>query len=121
MIKKLINSTIWSYQGLKAGYKDDQSVRMEIHLLCIALPIVFLVQASLLEKFWMSLSVVLILVVEVLNTAIEEIIDHLFKDIHPTAKKAKDLGSAAVFLCVLHSAAVWGLILAKNYLGLFKV
>ena len=116
VIKKLYNSTLYSLDGLKAGIAEDQSVRMEVVLVLFAVPLALVLEASLLEKFWLIFSVLLMLIVELLNTAIEELVDHLFKEIDPIAKKAKDLGSAAVFVAILHACGVWSAILIQNYL-----
>ncbi|HKJ04697.1 MAG TPA: diacylglycerol kinase [Geopsychrobacteraceae bacterium] len=116
IFKKLYNSTLYSFSGLKTGIAEDQSVRMEAILVLIAVPLALMVEASLSERFWLIFSVLIIFIVELLNTAIEELVDHLFKEIDPIAKKAKDLGSAAVFVGVMHACGVWGTILYKNYL-----
>ena len=116
IFKKLYNSTLYSLAGLKAGIAEDQSVRMEAILVLIAVPLALLIETSVLERFWLIFAVLIIFIIELVNTALEELVDHLFKEIDPVAKKAKDLGSAAVFVAVMHACGVWGVILYNTYL-----
>ena len=110
-LKRLWNATLYSMAGLRAAFQHEDAFRMDVLLAVVLIPAAFLTSASGLGKALMVASVLLLLIVELLNSAIEAAVDHTSLDHHPFAKRAKDIGSAAVFISLLTICAVWGLVL----------
>ena len=115
-IKRIIKATGYSIQGLKAAWKHEAAIRQEIIILIIALPIIVLVDVSLVEKILMGSSLLLLLIVELINSAIEAIVDRVGTEHHELSGRAKDIGSSAVMITVFLNMILWGLILSSRYL-----
>jgi diacylglycerol kinase (ATP) len=97
--------------GLRAAIQHEDAFRLELLLSCFLIPIALLLHVSAMGKALMIASVFLVLIVELLNSAIEAAVDHTSLDQHQLAKRAKDIGSAAVLLSLLNVISVWLLIL----------
>ena len=110
-LQHLIHAVRWSLGGLRAALRDEAAFRQELVLVVLLAPLGVWVGQSAVERVLLVGSLVLVLVVELLNTAIEAAVDRIGKDRHPLSKKAKDAASAAVMLAILHAALVWGMIL----------
>lgn len=110
-MKRLYNAFWYSWAGLVAAFKDEAAFRQEILLSLIAFILLFVLPLALTEKMLMGASMFLVLIVELINSAIEAIIDRVSAETHPLSKKAKDIGSAAVLLALLNAAFVWGICL----------
>ncbi len=110
-IRRLINAFGYSLQGFCAAFKHEDAFRQEVLLALVLIPLAFYLSNSPLECAFRISSVLLVLIVELLNSAIEAAVDHTSLDRHPLAKQAKDIGSAAVFIALVIAAAVWSLIL----------
>lgn len=115
-LRRLINATRYSAQGFKAAWKTEDAFRQESVLAVILLPVAVLLPVSLVYKLLLIGSVVLVLIVEVLNSAIEAVVDRFGGEIHPLSGKAKDLGSAAVLLALTLALITWVSILADAFL-----
>ena len=113
---RLINATRYSAQGFKAAWKTEDAFRQESVLAVILIPVAVLLPVSLVYKLLLIGSVILVLIVEVLNSAIEAVVDRFGGEIHPLSGKAKDLGSAAVLLALTLAIITWGSILADAFL-----
>jgi diacylglycerol kinase (ATP) len=98
-------------QGLRAAWQHEDAFRQEVLIALIAIPAALLLPASHLGKALMIASILLVLIVELLNSALETAVDHTSLEQHPLAKRAKDVASAAVFLSIVNALAVWGLVL----------
>jgi diacylglycerol kinase (ATP) len=98
-------------QGLRAAWQHEDAFRQEVLVAAIAMPAALLLPASTLGKVMMIASILLVLIVELLNSALETAVDHTSLERHPLAKRAKDIASAAVFLSIVNALAVWGLVL----------
>ena len=98
-------------QGLRAAWQHEDAFRQEVLVAAIAIPAALLLPASSLGKAMMIASIFLVLIVELLNSALETAVDHTSLEQHPLAKRAKDVASAAVFLSIVNALAVWGLVL----------
>jgi diacylglycerol kinase (ATP) len=98
-------------QGLRAAWQHEDAFRQEVLVAAIAIPAALLLPASHLGKALMIASILLVLIVELLNSALETAVDHTSLEQHPLAKRAKDIASAAVFLSIVNALAVWGLVL----------
>lgn len=97
--------------GLKATYKHEEAFRQEVFVLAIAIPLALLLADSNVEIILMIGSVLLLLIVELLNSAIEAVVDRFGGEIHELSGRAKDMGSAAVFLTMLNAIFIWLLLL----------
>ncbi len=111
-LRRLINATRYSAQGFKAAWKTEDAFRQESVLAVILIPVAVLLPVSLVYKLLLIGSVILVLIVEVLNSAIEAVVDRFGGEIHPLSGKAKDLGSAAVLLALTLAIIAWGSFLA---------
>jgi diacylglycerol kinase (ATP) len=110
-IRRILNALFYSFDGLRAAFKHEDAFRQEVLLAAVLIPIALLLPVSGLGKALMIAAVLMVLVVELLNSAIEAAVDRISLESHRLAKRAKDIGSAAVFLSLVNVAAVWLLIL----------
>ena len=106
-LKRLSNAMKFSWQGVKAAYKHEEAFRQEVLLLIVAVPLALWLGESGLEKGLMISSVLLVLIVEILNSAIEAVVDRFGGEMHELSGRAKDMGSAAVTLALLNAAIIW--------------
>ncbi len=100
-----------AFQGLHAAWQHEDAFRQEVLVAAVAIPVALLVPASPLEKAMMITSILLVLIVELLNSALEAAVDHTSLKQHPLAKRAKDVASAAVLLSIVNALVVWGLVI----------
>jgi len=105
-LKRLVDALTYSTQGLKAGWAEP-AFRQEALAALVLLPTALWLGSTWLERAMLAGTVVAVMVVELLNTAVEAAIDRIGLERHPLSKKAKDLGSAAVLLSLVFAAAVW--------------
>ena len=102
-----------------AAIRHEAAFRQELAVAIIALPIALWLGQNLLEVFLLMASIVFVLIIELLNSAIEALADTITKEHHPLIGQAKDLASAAVFLSVILAVSVWLTIAALRFLPLF--
>jgi diacylglycerol kinase (ATP) len=119
-LQRLLNAARYSIDGFRAAWDNEDAFRQEVLLAAIMIPIGLIVPVSIVEKILLIGTVVLVLIVELLNSGIEVAIDRDSYEINPLGKRAKDLGSAAVMLALLLTAGTWAAILiaAKREEGL---
>lgn len=98
---------MYSLDGLSAAFRHEDAFRQEVLLSMLLMPIALLVNVSPLGKALMIASVLLVLIVELLNSAVEAAVDHTSLADHQLAKRAKDIGSAAVLLSLVNVVSVW--------------
>lgn len=110
-LRRLINAMGYSYEGFKAAFKHEDAFRQEVLLALILIPLALYLDKTPVEKALMIASVLLVMIVELLNSAIEAAVDHTSTEHSLLAKQAKDIGSAAVFFALAILATVWGLML----------
>ncbi|WP_299260414.1 diacylglycerol kinase [uncultured Kushneria sp.] len=110
-IKRLFYSTRYSWKGLTAAWCNEAAFRQELIVTVLLLPATFWLGQSLLEWLLLIGSAVLVMAVELLNSAVETVVDRIGVEHHELSGRAKDLGSAAVFLSVLFAFLVWGSLL----------
>ena len=108
---RIWNAVFYSLAGFKAAYRHEHAFRQECLLALILLPAALLMPTSGLGKALMVASVLLVLVVELVNSALEAAVDRISLEQHQLAKRTKDIGSAAVFMSLVNVAAVWALVL----------
>jgi diacylglycerol kinase (ATP) len=107
---------VWSMQGLRATWAVESSFRLEIYLFVLLAPLALWLGGNGVERAILIGSMLLVLVIEVLNSAVEAVVDRWGPEMHELAGRAKDMGSAAVFLADMNVLLCWGLILAPRYL-----
>jgi diacylglycerol kinase (ATP) len=110
-IQRVWRAMSYSVSGLRAAYLYEDAFRQEVLLSVVLIPAALLLPASSLGKALMVASVLLVLIVELLNSALEAAVDHTSLEQHPLAKRAKDIGSAAVLVSLVNVVAVWALVL----------
>lgn len=110
-VERLYRALGWSMSGLKEAFINEAAFRQELLLCIILAPLAFYLGQTGVEKALLLGSLLLILIVELLNSAIEAAVDRIGKEEHDLAGRAKDMGSAAVFLSLLNAAVVWLLVI----------
>lgn len=110
-ISRLVNASRWSLSGLQKAFKDETAFRQEVFLFVVLAPLGYFLGQTPVEKSLLIGSLLLVMTVELLNSAIENVVDRISGEIHPLAGKAKDMGSAAVFISLLNVTVVWLIIL----------
>jgi diacylglycerol kinase (ATP) len=111
-LRRLGGACLHSFDGLAATFRHEEAFRQEALLAALLIPIACATPASGLGKALMIAAVLLVLIVELLNSAIEATVDRISSESHPLAKRAKDAASAAVFLSLVNVPVVWLLVLA---------
>jgi len=113
-MERLLRATINSWRGLLAATRSEEAFRLELIALVLAIPVAFLLAEQAWKRLALIAVVAFVLVVELLNTAIEKLADRVNLDIDPQIGRVKDMGSAAVGLALLIAAMAWLLALAER-------
>jgi diacylglycerol kinase (ATP) len=106
-LRRLVNALFYSLSGLRLAYRHESAFRQEIALAAVLLPLALLVPVGAVERVLLIASVLLMLIVELLNSSVEAAVDRIGFDTHRLSKRAKDLGSAAVLLTLVLVATTW--------------
>lgn len=112
---RIIKATGYSWAGLKAAYHHEAAIRQEVVLLATALAVLLWLQLPVMESLMMFGVIVLVIIVELLNSAIEAVVDRVGEERHELSGRAKDIGSAAVFVSLLLAGVVWLTILWHHF------
>lgn len=115
-LMRVIKATGYSMKGLKAAYQHEIAFRQEVVLLTILLPSSFFVARNATQWALLMGTVIIVMIVELVNSAIEAAVDRHGGEWHELSGRAKDLGSASVFMALLNLAFVWGAIFIDNYI-----
>lgn len=115
-IPRLIAATGHSIRGLRACWKHEEAFRLDVLLLIIGLPLSFLVARNAIQWLLLILPLCLLMIVELLNSAVEAAIDRIGTEHHTLSGRAKDTASAAVFMCLCLIGLCWGVIIYSNFL-----
>lgn len=110
-LRRLLNAFGYSMAGLKAAYKNEDAFRQEVLMAIVFIPLALYLGESGVAKAMMVASVILVVIVELLNSSIEATVDRISLENHMLAKRAKDIGSAAVLISLINMAVVWALVL----------
>lgn len=110
-LRRIYFAARYSINGLRAAWLHESAFRQELLLLVIGIPLGWWLADTGVERSLLIGSLLLVIVVELLNSAIEAAIDRIADSDHPLSARAKDLGSAAVLVSLMVAAAVWGLVL----------
>ncbi|EJV9312405.1 TPA: diacylglycerol kinase [Vibrio vulnificus] len=114
-IKRIIKATGYSIQGLKAAFKHEAAVRQEFALLVVAVVLATWLDVSMLERITLLAVVVLVLIVELMNSAVEAVVDRIGVEHHELSGRAKDIGSAAVLVALIFAGFTWLYIVGSHY------
>ena len=112
--RRIINAAGYSWLGLKAAYKHESAFRQEVWLAVIMIPLGFYLGQDWTHKAILIASVLFVLIVELLNSAIEAVVDRVGDERHELSGRAKDMGSAAVLISLIITAMIWIAILIDN-------
>ena len=116
-IRRLINATGYSVEGFKAAFKNEAAFRQELALTAIMIPAGFWLGTTAVERGLLVASCLMVLITEMLNSALEAVVDRVGLEHHLLSKQAKDMGSAAVLLRLVMTMTVWGLIAWERFMG----
>ena len=112
---RVLNAIRYSMQGLAAAWRDEHAFRQELMVVVPLIAVAAVLPVTPTQKALLIGAMVLIIIVELLNSAVEAVVDLVTVNHHEMAKKAKDIGSAAVFLGFTNASVVWGLVLFEHY------
>ena len=110
-LTRVWNAFHYSMAGLGAAYRNEDAFRQEVWLAVLLIPLALFLPATAVGKALMIASVLLVIIVELINSGLEATVDRISLEHHHLAKRAKDIGSAAVFVALVNVVAVWGLVL----------
>ncbi len=113
-ITRLVKALGYSWQGLKACITHEAAFRQELFLAVVLTPFAIWISSNMLQLALLLSSLLLLLIVEILNSAIEAVVDRFGDEQHELSGRAKDMASAAVLLAIMYLLLVWGLILWQN-------
>ena len=114
-LKRIFSAFFYSMDGLKSAWRHEHAFRQELVLFIVATAVALALRISAFEKLVLIAVMVLILIVELINSAIEAVVDRISLERHPLSKNAKDFGSAAVLLACLLAAATWAVVLFNRF------
>jgi len=110
-LKRIWNAFKYSLDGLRAAFKHEDAFRQECLLAIVLIPIALFISVPGPSKALLIASVLLVLIVELMNSAIEAVVDRVSLERHRLAKRAKDIGSASVLITLVNLALVWGFVI----------
>ncbi len=113
--RRVLHATGYSLEGVASALKHEAAFRQEMMLAGVLVPIAAFLPVGLMGSALMVASVFLVLIVELLNSALEWVVDYISMEKHPYAKRAKDMASGAVFLSLTNAAVIWTLVIAYNW------
>jgi diacylglycerol kinase (ATP) len=114
-LRRLVNAFKFSLAGFKACFRTEEAFRQEIYLTALMVPAAFWIGDTNVEQIVLLGSVVIVLIAEMLNTAIERAIDRISYDKHELSKEAKDMGSAVVFMALVFCGFTWIMIAIPKF------
>lgn len=114
-IKRIFSALLYSIDGLKTAWRSEHAFRQELMLFAAGTVVALLLPVSAFQKLVLVAPLVLMLIVELMNSAIEAVVDRVSLERHPLSKNAKDFGSAAVLLAGLLAALTWAVVLVQRF------
>lgn len=115
-LKRILAASSYTVQGLYMAWRIEHAFRQEVLLFLLGLVFAFVLPVSAFEKLTLIAVLMLVLIVELINSAIEAVVDRISLERHPLSKNAKDFGSAAVGLTLLLAAITWGTVLYNRFM-----
>ncbi|MDO9220445.1 MAG: diacylglycerol kinase [Thiobacillus sp.] len=110
-LRRLFNAVGYTWDGLRAAFKHEDAFRQEVFLALLLIPLALYLGETGIERALMIAAVLGVLMVELLNSAVEAAVDRISLEHHLLIKRAKDMGSAAVMIALVNAVAVWMLVL----------
>ena len=110
-LERLFKALIYSMQGLKAAFKNEQAFRQEVYLSIILIPAGFWLGETGIERALLVGCILLVMIVELINSGIEAVVDRFGGEHHELSGLAKDIGSAAVLVALINVLVIWSLVL----------
>ncbi len=114
-LRRLLNATRYSMQGLRAAFQNEAAFREESIAACVLIPLAFILPVSWLESALLAASVLGLLLTEILNSALEAVVDRIGPELHPLSGRAKDMGSAAVLIALIICIMLWAVVLVPLF------
>ena len=114
-IKRLIKAFWYSMSGLKSAWQNEEAFRTEVIIMVFMVPAALWLGTTIMQRVLLIGTFFMVLITELINSAIEAIVDRIGPEHHNLSKRAKDLGSAAVFISLLASLFVWGIIIYDRF------
>lgn len=118
-LTRVIHATGYSMKGLGSAWRHEAAFRQELLLIVLLTPLAFVVGADLMQTLLLLCLAWLVVVVEILNSAVEAVVDRIGSEHHELSGRAKDLGSAAVFITLMMNLFGWGALVGRNLLHLW--
>ena len=116
-LRRIWNAAFYSIAGIRATWKNEAAFRQELILCIFLVPAALWVGHTAVERALLIGTCLLVLIVELLNSAIEAVVDRIGADMHKLSGRAKDMGSAAVFISLWMTVICWGLIIHDNFIA----
>lgn len=110
-LRRIVRALLNSLEGLNTVFRNEAAFRQEIYLSLVLLPVALWVDVGKVERLFLVTSLLLVPMVELLNSGIELAIDRISLENHPLSKAAKDVGSAAVLVALIYAVVVWCVVL----------
>jgi diacylglycerol kinase (ATP) len=110
-MNRILRALKYSWHGIKSAFSSEAAFRQDVVIFIIGTITAIFLPVGNIEKYLLASSLLLIILMELANTAIETTINRISTDIHPLSKKAKDIGSAMVFLAFANAIAIWAIVL----------
>jgi diacylglycerol kinase (ATP) len=114
-LKRIFSALLYSVDGLKSAWRHEHAFRQELMLFVAGLLVALALPVSAFQKLALIAPLMLMLIVELINSAIEAVVDRISLERHPLSKNAKDFGSAAVLLCGVLAAVTWAVVLFQRF------
>ncbi len=115
LYRRLVGATVNSGRGLRQAIMTEEAFQVYVFLSVLLVPLAFMISANYVQLILMFGAIFLVLITELLNTAVEAVVDRVGLDRHELSGRAKDMGSAAVSLSIILFFVVWGIVVAENF------
>jgi len=110
-VVRIIDATGYSWKGLKAAWKHEAAFRQELMLAVVGIPLAVYLAENKLELLWLILPLFILVIAELINSAIEAVVDRISDEHHELSGRAKDIGSAIVFVSLVALVSIWFIVL----------
>jgi diacylglycerol kinase (ATP) len=119
-LQRIVNTTRYSLRGLRSAWRHEAAFRHECIVTLLLLPVAVVLGETLTQTAMLIAVCLLVLITELLNSALETALDRVGEDHHPLTERAKDMGSAAVAVSMVLAGLVWGLVALQRLLDLYR-
>ena len=115
-IQRLVNATRFTFKGIRSAWSNEEAFRRESLVLILVIPAGLFIGETFVQKGLFICVWLLVLIIELLNSALESVVDRIGYEKHPLSGQAKDMGSAAVFIGICMSVIIWGSIICERFI-----